>query len=127
MGPVIPVSNLSASRDFYEGMLGLTGQEVPGGYELRAGGDTKVFLLTDTDYAGQAEWPLASFETTDLSSVVDDLESRGVQLEIMGPDDPYPTDERGIADLGGVLIAWFRDPDNQVFSVFQRTTPTPTS
>ena len=37
----------------------------------------------------------------------------------MGDGDPYRTDERGIADLGDVLIAWFRDPDDQVISVFQ--------
>ena len=33
---------------------------------------------------------------------------------MMGDDDPYQTDERGIADLGSMLIAWFRDPDNRV-------------
>ena len=127
VGPVIPVSDLATSLEFYDGVLGLTGEAAPGGYELRAGAGTKLFLLTDTDYAGQAEWPLAAFEATDLSSVIDDLHRRGVRLEIMGTDDPYPTDERGIADLGDVLIAWFRDPDNQVFSVFQRKTPTSTS
>jgi len=40
---------------------------------------------------------------------------------MMDDDDPYQTDERGIADLGPMLIAWFRDPDNQVISVFQLT------
>jgi hypothetical protein len=37
----------------------------------------------------------------------------------MGEGIPYQTDERGIADLGEILIAWFRDPDRQVISVFQ--------
>ena len=46
---------------------------------------------------------------------------RTVELEMMDDDDPYQTDERGIADLGPMLIAWFRDPDNQVISVFQLT------
>jgi hypothetical protein len=46
---------------------------------------------------------------------------RGVRMEIMGEDDPYPTDNRGIADSGEMLIAWFRDPDNQVISVFELT------
>jgi len=32
-----------------------------------------------------------------------------VGLEMMDDDDPYQTDERGIADLGPMLIAWFRD------------------
>jgi hypothetical protein len=37
----------------------------------------------------------------------------------MGDRDPFQTDERGIADLGDIMIAWFRDPDHQVISVFQ--------
>jgi len=119
VGPVIPVSDMAASRSFYEGMLGLQGEAAPGGYALRAGGDTRIFLLDGTDYAGRAEWPLASFQTDDLAAAVEDLRERGVRLEIMGDGDPYRTDERGIADLGDVLIAWFRDPDDQVISVFQ--------
>ena len=119
MGAVIPVSDLAASREFYEGALGLAGEPAPGGYRLRAGDGTVIFLLAGTSYAGQAEWPLASFESSDLAESVSDLKRRGVQLLVMGDDDPYPTDERGIADLGDILIAWFRDPDNQVISVFQ--------
>jgi catechol 2,3-dioxygenase-like lactoylglutathione lyase family enzyme len=121
VGPVIPVSDMDASRAFYEGTLGLAGEPAPGGYVLRAGGDTRVYLLDVAQYAGQADWPLASFETDDLAATVADLERRGVQLEIMGEGDPYETDERGIADLGDMLIAWFRDPDDQVIAVFQRT------
>lgn len=32
---------------------------------------------------------------------------------------PYATDERGIADMDGVRIAWFRDPDRQVIAIFE--------
>jgi hypothetical protein len=49
---------------------------------------------------------------------VSDLAVRGVSMEIMDGD-PFLTDERGIADLGEMLIAWFRDPDGQVLAVFQ--------
>ena len=119
VGAVIPVSDLAVSRAFYEDVLGLTGETAPGGYRLHAGGGTLLFLLAGTVYAGQAQWPLASFESRDLAESVSELRRRGVQLEIMGDDDPYPTDERGIADLGDILIAWFRDPDGQVISVFQ--------
>ena len=121
VGAIIPVSDLAASRAFYEGALGLDGEPAPGGYALRAGGATRIFLLNVASYAGQADWPLASFQTGDLAATVADLTDRGVQLEIMGDDDPYQTDERGIADLGDMLIAWFRDPDGQVLSVFQLT------
>jgi len=123
VGAIVPVSDLAASRAFYEGALGLDGEPAPGGYVLRAGGTTRIYLLDVASYAGQAGWPLASFETDDLAATVADLVSRGVQLEVMGDRDPYPTDERGIADLGDMLIAWFRDPDGQVLSVFQLTGP----
>jgi catechol 2,3-dioxygenase-like lactoylglutathione lyase family enzyme len=127
VGAVIPVSDMAAARSFYEGMLGLQGEPAPGGYALRAGGKTRLFLLDGTDYAGRAEWPLASFQTDDLDAVVKDLRRRGVNLEMMGDGDPYRTDERGIADVGDMLIAWFRDPDNQVISVFQLKAAAPTS
>ena len=119
VGPVIPVSDLRASRAFYEDLLGLRGEPAPGGYALRAGGDTRLFLLESTDYPGRAGWPLASFQTADLATTVADLAVRGVSMEIMDGD-PFLTDERGIADLGDMLIAWFRDPDGQVIAVFQR-------
>jgi catechol 2,3-dioxygenase-like lactoylglutathione lyase family enzyme len=121
VGAIIPVSDMGASREFYEGTLGLAGEPAPGGYALRAGGTTRLFLLDVAAYAGQANWPLASFQTDDLAATVADLTGRGVELEVMGDGDPYQTDERGIADEGNMLIAWFRDPDGQVISVFQLT------
>ncbi len=119
VGAVIPVSDMNASRAFYEGTLGLDGEPAPGGYVLRAGGTTRLFLLDVAAYAGQADWPLASFQTQNIAATVTDLAGRGVHLEIMGKGDPYQTDQRGIAHLGDMLIAWFRDPDGQVISVFQ--------
>ena len=121
VGAIVPISDMDVSRAFYEGTLGLEGEPAPGGYALRAGGGTRLFLLDVASYAGRADWPLASFQTEDLAATVSDLAARGVQLEIMGDGDPYRTDERGIADLGDMLIAWFRDPDGQVISVFQLT------
>jgi catechol 2,3-dioxygenase-like lactoylglutathione lyase family enzyme len=52
VGPVIPVSDLEASRRFYEMTLELRGESAPGGWVLFAGGDTRVFLLEETNYAG---------------------------------------------------------------------------
>jgi catechol 2,3-dioxygenase-like lactoylglutathione lyase family enzyme len=121
VGPVIPVSDLAVSRRFYESTLGLRGEPAPGGWVLFAGGDTRLFLLEGTDYAGQAEWPLASFRTEDLDETVADLAERGVKLLVMGDADPFQTDQRGVAVLEGMRIAWFRDPDNQVISLFELT------
>ena len=114
------MSDLERSRQFYEEVLGFRGEPVPGGYALQCGGDTSIYLLDDTSYAGKAEWPLASFRSDDLEQTVKELRSRGVTLETI-PDGEMKTDERGIADMPGVSIAWIRDPDNQVLSFFQPT------
>jgi catechol 2,3-dioxygenase-like lactoylglutathione lyase family enzyme len=118
VGPVIPVSDLERSLAFYEGSLGLSGEPVPGGYLLRCGGGTRIFLLTGTDYAGGAEWPLASFEAHGLEAVVDELLAAGVETERF-EQGSYATDERGIATMDGVRIAWIRDPDRQVIAIFE--------
>jgi catechol 2,3-dioxygenase-like lactoylglutathione lyase family enzyme len=118
VGPVIPVSDLERSLAFYEGSLGLSGEPVVGGYVLPCGGDTRIFLLTDTDYAGRAEWPLASFRADGIEAVVDELLAAGVVMEQFDSG-PYATDERGIADMDGVRIAWLRDPDEQVIAIFE--------
>lgn len=118
---VIPVSDVARSRAFYEETLGLAGEPVPGGHLVRAGGGTRLYLMGHTGYAGQAGWPLASIQTHDLPATVADLQRRGVILEVMDGDPPWRTDERGIADFGSTLIAWFRDPDGQVISVVQPT------
>jgi len=58
-----------------------------------------------TDYAGQAEWPLASFQPDEPAATVSGIRSREVEFEIMAKDHSCETDERGIADVGDVLIA----------------------
>jgi catechol 2,3-dioxygenase-like lactoylglutathione lyase family enzyme len=120
VAPVIPVSDLERSLAFYEGRLGLSGEPAPGGHLLHASGDTRIYLLTGTDYAGIAEWPLASFAVDDLARVVADLERNGVS-PIQFEEGYQKTDERGIADLGELLIAWITDPDGQVISIFELT------
>ena len=116
VGPVVPVSDLDASRAYYERLLGLPGEPVPGGYRLRAGERTVIYLLAGTEYAGQAEWPLMSFATNDLERTVDELLAQGVRTE---RDVPYDVDDRGIATTDGLRIAWLRDPDRQVIALFE--------
>ena len=120
VGPVIPVSDLERSRRFYETELGLTGSPAPAGSVLHCGGGTTVYLLAGTDYAGQANWPLASFRTDDLDALVADLIDRGIRLEQIH-DEWTDTDDRGIAELEGMRIAWLRDPDRQVIAMFELT------
>jgi hypothetical protein len=64
---------------------------------------------------------LASFRADDLAATLAARRTAGGEREMMGDDDPYQTDERGIADPESMLIAWFSRPGQPVISVFQLT------
>ena len=120
VGPIIAVRELDRAREFYEGGLGLTGEPTPGGWLLRAGDGTVIYLLAGFSDAGTASWPVASFRVADVRSTVRTLRSRGVPF--LGPAElPFEVDDDGIsADTAGVRVAWMRDPDGSVLTVFSR-------
>ena len=115
----IPAKDLEGTRKFYEDVLGAKLQrETPGGltYEI---GDS-IFDLYPTQFAGTAQHTLGAFMVSDLRSVMADLRSKGVVFEQY--DMPgLKTDEDGIADLGGELGAWFKDPEGNILAIGERT------
>lgn len=117
---VIAVTELDRARAFYEGELGLRGEPTPGGWLLHAADATVIYLLPGIADAGSASWPLASFRVADVRSTVRDLRARGVPF--LGPEDlPFQLDEDGIsADTAGLRVAWLRDPDGSVLTIFDR-------
>ena len=121
IGPVIAVRDLDRAREFYEGKLGLTGEPTPGGWLLHGTDGTVIYLLPGISDAGSASWPVASFRVSDVRASVRDFRSRGVTF--LGRDElPFALDDDGIsADTPGLLVAWMRDPDGSVLTVFSRT------
>lgn len=120
VGPVIPVSDIATARAFYEGRLGLRGSETPGGYRLDAAGATRVYLLELPQDAGHANWPVASFKVDNVEAAVKELNDGGTEPLSMA-DSGFDLDERGIARQEGLAVAWFADPDGNIFTVFQAT------
>ncbi len=116
----IATADLGRARAFYEGTLGLpVDAEDEAGIFFRSG--PSRFLLYQSDFAGHARHTLASWEVDDLASTVAELAGRGVTFESY--DLPgLTTDERGIADLGVELAAWFKDPDGNILNISQSTT-----
>lgn len=126
VGPVIAVTDLARARQFYEGMLGLAGEEAPGGWLVRGEGGTVTYLLADIPEAGSTSWPVASFRVDDVHATVRMLRSRGVNF--LGADDlPFALDADGVSsDTPGMQVAWMRDPDGSVLTVFSTVPPGPT-
>ena len=117
VGPVIAVGDLARAREFYEDALGLEGAETPGGWVVRADEGTVIYLLPDVPDAGSASWPVASFRVGDLRSAVRGLRARDVPF--LGADDlPFELDADGISTTGPMSVAWIRDPDGSVLTLF---------
>jgi catechol 2,3-dioxygenase-like lactoylglutathione lyase family enzyme len=116
---VIAVSDLERARAFYEGKLGLTGTATPGGWTLEADHGTVINLLPDITSAGSVEWPVATFRVDDVHATVRELRSRDVAF--LGPDDvPFALDDLGVSnDQSGMKVAWMRDPDGTVLTVYE--------
>ena len=117
----IAVSDIARAAEFYEGKLGLTaGADQPDESRIYAcAGDTSLHVYESPAHAGKATATLATWYVADLTHVVDELGSKGVTFERY--DDPtLKADSKGIHDLEGGRVAWFKDPDGNLLSV-QRT------
>jgi catechol 2,3-dioxygenase-like lactoylglutathione lyase family enzyme len=115
-GATIPAKDLEGTRRFYEDLLGaqvLT--EDPGGIIYRSG--DSFFSLYPTQYAGTAQHTLGAFLVADVEATVADLRAKGVRFEDY--DLPGLTTVNGIAELGGMKGAWFKDPEGNILSVVQ--------
>jgi catechol 2,3-dioxygenase-like lactoylglutathione lyase family enzyme len=117
VGTMVPVNDMAKAKEFYEGTLGLSDgkDEGDGGttYEFAEG--TRLHVYPSPGHTGSGA-TLAGFRTDDVDGFVDELSSNGVTFEQYDQGD-LKTDERGIADLGDVRGAWFKDPDGNILAV----------
>jgi catechol 2,3-dioxygenase-like lactoylglutathione lyase family enzyme len=111
----IAVSDLDRARKFYEETLGLQAKmEDPGGI-MYGSGDSMV-LVYPSQFAGTSQATVATWMVADLDATVDQLTSKGVTFEQYDMEG-LKTDERGIAALGELRGAWFKDPDGNILNV----------
>jgi catechol 2,3-dioxygenase-like lactoylglutathione lyase family enzyme len=116
LGTTIPAKDLDGTRRFYEDVLGAqVVMEDPGGIVYRSG--DSYFSLYPTEFAGTAQHTLAAFTVRDVGAAVADLRAKGVTFEDY--DLPGLQTVDGIAELGGVRGAWFKDPEGNILSVVE--------
>ena len=119
IAPIVAVTDLERARAFYEDQLGLEGRAAPGGGWVLAGDHGTVLnLLADVADAGSASWPVATIRVDDVHAVVRILRDRGVPF--LGPGDlPFELDDDGVSvGQDGLAVAWMRDPDGSILTIF---------
>lgn len=112
----IPAKDLERAKAFYADKLGYKPtEERPDGVLYESGGSR--FMLYQTQYAGTAQHTLAGWEVSDLEAEINTLRSRGVKFEEY--DTPNLKTTAGIATMGDVRGAWFKDSEGNILGLMQ--------
>jgi len=113
------VDDLDAAKRFYGETLGLkltVLAEEQGLISLNLAGGRDTLVYRKADFT-PATYTVLNFEVDDIDAAVDELTSRGIDIERYGG---FDQDDKGIARGPGPSIAWFKDPAGNILSVLQQ-------
>ncbi len=112
----IPSVDLERARDFYEGTLGLTVEEVNGFACVLRGAGTMV-RVTRVETLTPQPFTVLGWQVDDIAEPLAQLRGKGVEpLRFDG----MAQDADGVWTApGGARIAWFHDPDGNTLSLTQ--------
>jgi predicted enzyme related to lactoylglutathione lyase len=113
------VDDLDAAKRFYGETLGLDVTVLDEGLGLmsvRAAGGREMLVYRKDDFE-PATYTILNFEVDDIDAAVEQLSSRGVEIERYAG---FEQDEKGIARGPGPEIAWFKDPAGNILSVLRQ-------
>jgi predicted enzyme related to lactoylglutathione lyase len=109
------VDDLEAAKKFYGETLGVKVSEHYGLLTLHLAGGRDTLVYPKPDHT-PASYTILNFQVDDIDAAVDELVSRGVELEKY---EGMGQDAKGINRAGGPYIAWFKDPAGNILAVLQ--------
>ena len=124
LGGAVLLANLKASDmdeaiEFYRGKLGLElvweGEIMPGSREALLQADGGGIVCLDEGHGEPGDQSPISFAVDDVETAVSTLRADGVTFEEY--DLPSIKTEQGIATIGTVKAAWFRDPAGNLIAI----------
>ena len=113
--PTLPVIDLERAKKFYEGTLGLKVilEDPSPGAVLQAGEGTTLYIYQRA--ATRADHTVAGFTVKDVEATVKELKVKGVVFEDV--DAPGLRTVDGVATMGEIKAAWFKDTEGNTLSV----------
>jgi catechol 2,3-dioxygenase-like lactoylglutathione lyase family enzyme len=115
--PVLPVNDIKRSKTFYGQTLGMDevrGSTVDGGADYGMRGQAELHIFPKPGVAASGS-TMAMMYVDDFDATVDDLRSRGVELQTF--DMPGVTWDEGIATWGNERAVWIKDPDGHLLAI----------
>ena len=117
VAPTLPAVDLKRARKFYEEKLGLkvVMEDPSPGIMLQCGQGTMLYVYQRS--ATKADHTVASFKVDDIETEARELKARGVKFEDI--DLPNLKTVNGIATMGNIKGAWFKDPEGNILAITQ--------
>lgn len=116
----LPAANMDRAKKFYAEKLGFKPQEtMPTGEVIYKSGDSSFFLY-QSQYAGTAKNTAITFETDNLERDMRELKNKGVKFEDYDMGDLKTVN--GIASVGDIKSAWFKDTEGNIIALTERNT-----
>ncbi|MDZ7693931.1 MAG: VOC family protein [Balneolaceae bacterium] len=110
------VDDMEAATTFYTDTLGLDLTEGEMGTRwLHVGDNRRVLIYTKPNHT-PATFTILNFPVDDIEEAVDQLTGEGIEFEQYNE---FNTDEKGVARGDGPLIAWFKDPAENILSLIE--------
>jgi predicted enzyme related to lactoylglutathione lyase len=110
------VDDIDEAKRFYGETLGLKISDGPMGIlNLELAGDRPTMIYPKPDFE-PATYTILNFPVDDVDAAVDELTSRGVEMERY---DGFDQDDKGIMRDNGPTIAWFKDPAGNILAVLE--------
>ena len=112
------VDNLERAKEFYGTTLGIPLEEVkPGIVTLKLqGGNVNIFLKK---LHAPATFTILNFQVDDITKTMEELSRKGIIFEHYDGEEDIFTDNKGIAEAGGIKVSWFKDPAGNLLQLIE--------
>jgi catechol 2,3-dioxygenase-like lactoylglutathione lyase family enzyme len=116
----VAVKDLATARKFYEGVLALRPLETDDKETVTYKTGASRLLVYRSQFAGTNQATAVTWSVgTELEEIVHGLKAKGVAFEHYEMPDLELRGDIHVA-AGDFKVAWFKDPDGNIFSLFNR-------
>ena len=118
--PTVAVRNLAAAKKFYEGTLGLKQIDAEGDeVVVYESGGSRINVYR-SQFAGTNKATAVTWTVDDVEGEVRTLKSKGVAFEHYEMPGLKVQGDLHVTDNEDMKVAWFKDPDGNIFSIVNR-------
>jgi len=118
--PTVAVKTLAAAKRFYEGTLGLKQIDAEGEEVVVYQNGSSRLNVYRSQFAGTNKATAVTWPVDDVEDEVRALKSKGVAFEHYDLPELKLKGDVHVADGADLKVAWFKDPDGNIFSIVNR-------